>query len=324
MSRWRDNQIATTCNKIVYCMERSELVEKILKLKRERNAVIFAHNYQVPEVQDVADVVGDSLDLSRKAASTDASVIVFCGVHFMAETAKILAPDKMVLIPDLDARCFMADMIDAKSLREYKKKYPKAKVVCYINTTAEVKAECDMCCTSANAVSIIGKIDSDEIIFVPDKYLAANVAKLLKDKGINKKIIPWHGFCPTHLKIIPNYLGNLKTKYPTARIITHPECTPDVNRLSDAVLSTNGMAKFVNGSPDKIFIIGTETGIIYRLKKENPEKTFVPATELAVCPNMKQITLEKVYESLRDMKYEVEVDPTVAEKARDAIVKMID
>lgn len=296
---------------------------KIRALAKEKNAIILAHNYQVPDVQDVADFIGDSLDLSKKAMAAKEKVIVFCGVHFMAETAKILAPEKTVLIPDLEARCFMADMINRKSLIEFKKKYPRAKIVCYINTTADVKAECDAICTSSNAADVVAKMDSDEIIFVPDKYLAAHVEKKLKEKGIKKKIIPWHGFCPTHLKIIPNYLRNLKAKYPKAKIITHPEATPDTNSLSDEVLSTNGMVRYVKESKDKTFIIGTETGIIYRLKKENPDKTFIAATELAVCPNMKQITIDKVYESLRDMKYEVKVEEETAAKAKKALDKMM-
>lgn len=300
-----------------------DIKSKIRALAKEKNAIILVHNYQVPDVQDVADFIGDSLDLSKKALTAREKVIVFCGVHFMAETAKILAPEKTVLIPDLSARCFMADMIDRKSLIEFKKKYPKAKVVCYINTTADVKAECDAICTSSNAADVVARMDSDEIIFVPDKYLAAYVSKKLKEKGINKTIISWHGFCPTHLKIIPNYLRNLRSKYPQAKIITHPEATPDTISLSDEVLSTNGMVRYVKESKDKTFIIGTETGIIYRLKKENPDKTFIAATELAVCPNMKQITIEKVYEALRDMKYEVEVEKEIACKALKALKRMI-
>lgn len=300
-----------------------ELQKKIRALAKERNAIILAHNYQRPEVQDVADFVGDSLDLSKKAAKAKEDVIVFCGVHFMAETAKILAPKKTVLLPNLDAGCFMADMINRKGLIEFKAKHPNAKVVCYINTSADVKAECDAICTSSNAVDVVEKIDSDEIIFAPDKYLAAYVAAQLKERGSKKKIIPWHGFCPTHLKIIPNYIKALRDKYPRAKIITHPECTPDTNRLSDATLSTNGMAKFVKESSDKTFIVGTEIGIIHRLQKENPDKDFIPATELAVCPNMKTITIENVYDSLKYMQYEINVDEKVAAKAKKALDEMI-
>ncbi|MFA4890915.1 MAG: quinolinate synthase NadA [Candidatus Gracilibacteria bacterium] len=300
-----------------------DLVRKINELKKERGAVILAHNYQRPEVQDVADFVGDSLELSREATKIDAKVIVFCGVFFMAETAKLLSPDKIVLIPDPEAKCAMAEMIDVEGLRELKSKHPKAKVVCYVNSTADIKAECDACCTSSNAVSVVAGIDAEEIIFVPDKYLAAYVERQLKKSGVRRKIIPWNGFCPTHVKIIPNYLRDLKKKYPSALIITHPECTPDTNREADAVLSTSGMVKFVKETDADTVIVGTETGIIHKFKKEAPNKMFIPATELAVCPNMKMITLEKVYESLRDMKYEVKVDEKIAKKALKAIDEMM-
>jgi quinolinate synthase len=293
-----------------------DLVKKIKELKKKRNAVILAHNYQRPEVQDVADFVGDSLELSREAAKTGADVIVFCGVNFMAETAKILSPEKTVLIPEKDAKCPMAAMINAEELRALKAKHPKAKVVCYVNTTAEVKAECDVCCTSANAAEIVNKIDADEIIFVPDKYLAANIKT-------SKKIIPWQGFCPTHLKIIPGYLKKLKLKYPNAKVVTHPECTPDVNRLSDAVLSTSQMLRFVKKDSAKTFIIGTEVGIIHRMQKENPGKKFVPASDLCVCPNMKMTTLESVYESLKHMRHKIKLDKKIITSAKKPISKML-
>jgi len=300
-----------------------DLVSEIEKLKKERNAVILAHNYQVGEVQDVADIVGDSLGLSREAASTDADVIVFCGVYFMAETAKILSPEKTVLIPDPDARCNMAAMIDVEGLRALKAKHPSAKVVCYVNTTADIKAESDACCTSANAVSVVEGLDADEIIFVPDKYLCAFVEKELRARGVRKTLIPWQGFCPTHLRIIPDYLRRFREERPEAQIITHPECTPDANACADAVLSTSAMSKFAAESDADEFVVGTEVGMLHRLQKDNPEKKFVAATELAVCPNMKLITLQKVYESLRDMKFEVEVEAGVAEKAKRAIDVMV-
>jgi quinolinate synthase len=300
-----------------------DLVSEIERLKKERNAVILAHNYQVGEVQDVADFVGDSLGLSREAAKTSADVIVFCGVYFMAETAKILSPEKTVLIPDADARCNMAAMIDVEGLRALKAKHPSAAVVCYVNTTADIKAEGDACCTSANAVSVVEGLDADEIIFVPDKYLCAFVEKQLRERGVKKKMIPWQGFCPTHLRIIPNYLRNLREKHPGAKIITHPECTPDANALADAVLSTSKMSKFAAESDAEEIIVGTEVGMLHRLQVDNPGKKFIAATELAVCPNMKLITLQKVYESLRDMKFEVEVEAGVAEKAKKAIDRMM-
>lgn len=304
-------------------MSDMDFAGEIEKLKKERNALVLAHNYQVSEVQDVADFVGDSLGLSQKAAETDADVIVFCGVYFMAETAKILSPGKTVLIPDPEAKCNMAAMIDVEGLRALKAKHPSAAVVCYVNTTAEIKAESDACCTSANAVSVVAGLDADEIIFVPDKYLAAHVEKQLRAKGVRKKIIPWHGFCPTHVRIIPDYLKRLRGKHPGALIMTHPECTPDSNALADEVLSTSGMVRLARESSSEKFVVGTEIGIIHQLKKENPHAEFIPATELAVCPNMKLITLEKVYESLRDMKYEVEVESEIAEKARKAIDVMM-
>ena len=304
-------------------MADTDLAGKIETLKKERNAVVLAHNYQVGEVQDVADYVGDSLGLSRQAAETDADVIVFCGVYFMAETAKILSPEKTVLIPDPDARCNMAAMIDVDGLRALKAKHPNAAVVCYVNTTADIKAESDACCTSANAADVVERMDSEEIIFVPDKYLAAHVEKQLRDRGVHKKIIPWHGFCPTHLKIIPNYIRALREENPGARIITHPECTPDANALSDAVLSTSKMSEFAKTDDAEKFIVGTEIGMLHRLKKDNPDKEFLPATELAICPNMKMITLHKVYESLRDMKHEVEVEDELAKKALKAINEMM-
>ncbi len=300
-----------------------DLVAEIKKLKKEQNAVILAHNYQVGEVQDVADYVGDSLGLSRKAADTDADVIVFCGVYFMAETAKILSPDKTVLIPDPNARCNMAAMIDVEGLRALKAKHPSAAVVCYVNTTADIKAECDACCTSANAVSVVEGLDADEIIFVPDKYLCAYVEKELRARGVKKKLIAWQGFCPTHLRIIPDYLKRLREEHPGAKVITHPECTPDVNRLADGVLSTSAMGKFVAESDAEEFIVGTEVGMLHRLQADNPGKKFLPATELAVCPNMKLITLQKVYESLKDMKYEVRVEAGIAKKAMKAINRMM-
>lgn len=300
-----------------------DLARKISELKKERGALILAHNYQSPDVQDLADFVGDSLELSVIASKTDASLIVLCGVYFMAETAKMLSPEKTVLIPDLNAKCAMAEMIDAEGLKELQAKHPSAKTVCYVNSTASVKAECDACCTSSNAVRVVAGMDSDEIIFAPDKYLAAHVEKELKKQGISKKIIPWNGFCPTHLRIIPNYLRDLKIKYPSAKIITHPECTPDANSFSDAVLSTSAMVKFVKETSADTIIVGTETGIIHKFKKEAPEKKYIPATDLAICPNMKVITPQKVFEALRDMKYRVEIPPEIAKKASKAIFEMM-
>ncbi|MCL5104406.1 MAG: quinolinate synthase NadA [Armatimonadetes bacterium] len=294
------------------------LIEKIAALKHQRGAVILAHNYQLPEVQDIADFTGDSLELSRKAAETDARVIVFCGVHFMAETAKILSPDKTVLIPDIHAGCPMADMINAEQLREFKKLHPGLPVVAYVNTSAEVKAESDICCTSANAVRVVESMDADEILFVPDKSLGAYVAS-----KTSKKIIAYCGFCPTHHRILAQDVIKTKREHPDALIVAHPECTMDAIRLADAVESTSGMIRYVKASSAREFIMCTERGILHRLKKDNPDKVFYNPSPLNICPNMKKITLEKVLWSLEDMQYRVELPQEMIEKARAAIEGMI-
>jgi len=294
------------------------LVENILRLKEKRKAIILVHNYQPPEVQDIADYLGDSLGLSQKATQTDAEVIVFCGVHFMAETASILCPDKTVLIPDITAGCPMADMIDADSLRLLKEEHPDASVVSYVNTTAEVKAESNVCCTSANAIKIVNSLDANKIIFIPDKYLGHYVAG-----KTNKEIIFWEGYCPVHIKILADDILKAKEQHPEAEVIVHPECTPDVIALADKVLSTTGMCHYAKEAKSKEIIVGTEVGIIHRLQKENPDKKFYAASELAICPNMKLNNLEKVLWALEDMKYEVEVEEKIRIKAREAIDKML-
>ena len=297
-----------------------ELVEKIVQLKRERNAVILVHNYQSPEVQDIGDFVGDSLGLSMEAAKTDADVIVFCGVYFMAETAKILSPEKTVLIPDPKAGCPMADMITADELRALKVQHPRAAVLCYVNTTAEVKAECDLCCTSANAVRMVREAlaDRDEIIFVPDKHLGDFVIE-----KTGKNMILWQGFCPTHAKILPEDITEQKRLHPNAAVVSHPECPRAVRHLSDQVLSTEGMCRFVKQSDVREVIVATELGIIHRLQKENPGKVFYPVSSHAVCPNMKRINLEKVLWALEDMYHAVEVPRNVAVRARASIDRML-
>jgi len=298
-----------------------DIIEKIQKLRKERRAVILAHNYQIPEVQDIADYIGDSLGLSIRAAKTDAEVIVFCGVHFMAETAKILSPDKKVILPDLHAGCPMADMIDGKQLRALKTEHPKAKVICYVNTTAEVKAECDLCCTSANAVKMVGEVlkDAEEIVFIPDQYLAAYVTE-----KTGRKMITWHGYCPTHAKILPDHLLQEKERHPAAQIIVHPECRPEVTRIADKVASTEGMLVHVRESDAKEFIVGTEEGVIHRMQKQNPDKILYQPAKAAVCPNMKRINLEKVLWALEDMKNEIIVPPETADRARTSIQRMLD
>jgi quinolinate synthase len=298
------------------------IIDRIKKLKKEKNAVILAHNYQLPEVQDIADFVGDSLGLSIEAARTDAAIIVFCGVHFMAETAKILSPQKIVLLPDKNAGCPMADMIDAEGLKSLQAKHPDAVTVCYVNTSAAVKAYCDYCCTSANAQKIVENIllnhKDREIIFIPDKYLAQYVSAQVK-----YDFIIWEGYCPTHAKILPENIMQAKGLHPKAKVIVHPECRPTVTALADVVTSTEGMSKYIQKAPETEFIIGTETGIIHRMKKENPDKYFYPATEMAVCPNMKKITLEKVLWSLEDLSYEITVPPDIMGKARLSIERML-
>jgi quinolinate synthase len=297
-----------------------KLVSDILKLKQERKAVILAHNYQLGEVQDIADFVGDSLDLSRKAAETDAQVIVFCGVHFMAETAKILSPGKTVLMPDINAGCAMANMITLRQLNEMKKKHPDAVVVCYVNTTAQIKAESDYCCTSANAVKVVQAIPKEkEILFVPDKYLGDYVSK-----QANRKMILWEGFCPTHRRILAEDILKKKAQYPKAEVLVHPECTPDVIAMADKVFSTTGICRYAKESASEEFIIGTEIGILHRLKKENPGKHFYPASELAECSNMKLINLEKILWSLEDMIYPIEVPPDIIRRAKRAIDRMLE
>ena len=294
------------------------IAEKIKALKKKRNAVILVHNYQSPEVQDVADFRGDSLGLSREAAKTSADVIVFCGVHFMAETAAILSPDKIVLLPDENAGCPMADMIDAEQLRELKKKHPGAAVVCYVNSTAEVKAESDYCCPSANAVEILSGIEKNEIIFVPDKYLGSFAAK-----KAGREVILYDGYCPVHMKILPEHLVTAKREHPLAKVLVHPECRTEICDMADEVLSTSGMEKFARSGGSEEMIIGTETGLIYRLQKANPGKKFYPASGGAVCPNMKKTSLEKVLWALEEMKYEIKVDEKTAKAARKAIDRMI-
>ncbi len=296
----------------------AELKEKILALKQERRAVILGHNYQLDEVQDIADFVGDSLDLSQKAASTDAGVIVFCGVHFMAETAAILCPDKTVLLPDAHAGCPMADMVTAAQLRERKAELPGIPVVCYINSSAGVKAESDICCTSANGVKVVESLDAEEVLFVPDQYLGHYIST-----KVDKRLRLWPGYCPTHVMILPEDISRLKREYPGAKAMVHPECRPEVIALADEVLSTSGMLRFAGQTEAEEIIVGTEIGIIHRLKQENPGKKFIPASEQAICPNMKQITLEKILWALEEMAPEVTVPEEIRLEAKKAVDRML-
>ncbi|MFC1940818.1 quinolinate synthase NadA [Chloroflexota bacterium] len=298
----------------------AELIRKISDLKKRKNAIILAHNYQLGEIQDIADFVGDSLELSQKAAKTDADVIIFCGVHFMAETASILCPKKIVILPDTHAGCPMADMITVPGLREKKKEYPKATVVCYVNTTATVKAESDVCCTSANAVQIVEKLDqAEEIIFVPDQYLGHYIST-----KTGRDMILWPGYCPTHMRIQPQEFSRLRAEYPQAKVVVHPECRPEVIALADEVQSTSGICRFSRETEAKEIIVGTEIGILHRLKKENPGKRFIPASEQAVCPRMKLITLETVLWSLESMANQIRIPERTRLKAKAAVDKMIE
>lgn len=297
-------------------MDKEELKQKIFKLKREKNAIILAHNYQIPDIYDVADLIGDSLDLSRKAAETKAEIIVFCGVHFMAESAKILSPEKMVLLPNLEAGCFMAEMITLEKLKQKKKEYPKAKVVCYVNSTAEIKAESDICCTSSNAIKVVQSLDADEIIFIPDQHLGEYVQRFT-----DKKIITWPGFCYVHHALTSEKVLEEKKHHPEAVLIVHPESRAEVVDLADFVTSTNGMLDVIRKSQAKEFLIATEEGMIERLKREFPEKVFFPL--MGICNTMKKITLENTFEALRDEKYEINIRPNIMEKAKNSLEKML-
>jgi len=294
------------------------IVEEINKLKKEKNAIILVHNYQRAEIQDIADYLGDSLELAKQAAETKARIIVFCGVRFMAETAKILSPEKTVIIPRKDAGCPMADMITAEDLRRLKKNYPDAKVVSYVNTNADVKAESDICCTSANAVKVVKNISAKRIIFTPDRNLAAYCQRY-----IDKEIIPWNGYCYVHEKIREEEVSLAKEKFPDALLLVHPECNPSVIDLADEVLSTSGMVSFAKKSDKKRFLIGTEEGLIYRLKKENPEKEFYAAGTAKMCRNMKLTTLNDVYLSLKEERYLIELAGEIIKSAQKALTAML-
>ena len=301
-------------------MTNNNIADRILRLKQKKDAVILAHNYQIGEVQDIADFVGDSLQLSIEASKVKNSIIVFCGVHFMAETAKMLNPGKKVLLPDENAGCPMADMITAQQLEEFKQAHPGAVVICYINSTAAVKALSDICCTSSNAIKVVESVPADkEIIFVPDKYLGSYV-----QSRTGRKMILWNGYCPTHIRINAKNIIELKKKHLDAEIIVHPENTPEVIEVSDRVESTGGMLKYIKGSDKKNFIIGTEIGIIHRLKKKNPGRQFIAAFDRAICPNMKLINMEKVLWSLEEEQTEIMVPADIARKAISAIDRMIE
>jgi len=298
---------------------KSELIEKINILKKEKNAVILAHYYQNIEIDEVADFVGDSLSLSQQAAKTDADIIIFAGVYFMAETAKILSPDKKVILPRLESGCLMADMIDLKLIREFKEKHPDIPVVCYVNSSAEVKAECDICCTSSNAVNVVKSLRVNKVLFVPDTYLGAYVRMQLPDV----EIITYPGYCPTHLRITPEKISEMKKQYPDAEILVHPECHQETIKLADYVGSTAGILKRAKESSSEKFIVGTEKGLVDRLIRYIKNKKFILATEKAVCHNMKWHYLEDIWESLKNEKPEISVPDQIYKKALNSIQRMV-
>lgn len=303
-------------------MNRNSLIEKINELKKSLNAVILVHYYQREEVFDIADYIGDSLGLSQEAAKTDAGIILFCGVKFMAETAAIICPEKKVLLPELTAGCPMAEMITADELKELKSNYDhnELEVVCYVNSNADVKAESTICCTSSNSVKIINSIpETKKIIFVPDKYLASYTERIT-----NRSFIKWAGYCPTHLKILSSDIMNIRNLHPDAKVLIHPECSIEVQKLADVIGSTGGMVDYIKKSYDKEFIIGTENGLIDYLKKIFKDKIFYPVNEEIFCPNMKKINLEKILWSLEDEKYEIKVEPAISEKAKKSISRMLE
>jgi len=291
------------------------LKRKIEALKRERQAIILAHNYQRPEVQDIADYTGDSLELSRIAARTDAKIIVFCGVQFMAETAAILSPDKTVLLPVKEAGCPLADMATPEQLRESREEHPDAAIVSYVNTTATVKAESDICCTSANAVKVVNSIENENVIFVPDRNLGRHAAR-----NSDKNIILWEGWCPTHIALHAADVLKCRQQHPEASFMAHPECSPEVLGMTDEIASTAGMIAYASKSGANQFIVGTEMGLVHRLRKENPQKKFYLPTEYMICPTMKMTSLEKVFLSLDKMEHVI----TIPEEIRVSACKALD
>lgn len=301
-------------------MEINAMVQEIKQLKKEKNAVILAHNYQIPEIQDIADIVGDSLKLSEVAASTDADIIVFCGVHFMAESAKILSPNKKVLLPAIDAGCPMADMVTAEKLRAYKEENPGTQIVVYVNSSAEVKAEADYCCTSSNALKVVQSIESDKILFAPDRNLGSYINAQLFDKQMEL----WNGFCITHERVKEAEIQTVKNKKPGVQVVVHPECNPLVVQHADFVGSTSQILEYVRNSDDKEFIIGTEMGILHTLRSENLYKKFTLLSPGLICYNMKKTSLEDVLHVLKTEENEIIVEETIREKAFKSLNRMLE
>lgn len=296
-----------------------ELINEIKRLKKERNAIIVAHYYQKDEIQEIADIVGDSYLLAKKCAESDAEVICFCGVHFMAESAKLLSPNKTVILPERNAGCRMADMITGGQLKEFKQQHPGVKVMCYINTTAEVKAESDICVTSSNAVKISQNYPADEFLFVPDKNLGSYIADMVPDK----KFTMWEGYCPAHHYVLIKEIEKMKDQHPGAQLVAHPECTKQVTNIADFVGSTQAILDYVIASDSKEFIVGTEEGILYQMKKHCPDKMFYLASPSLVCFNMKEINLEKLLYSLKYLDHQIELDRNIAEKASVCLERML-
>lgn len=300
-------------------MDQEKLKQQIKQLAAERDALLMAHNYQRDEVQEVAEITGDSLALSMAAAETDKQVIVFCGVHFMAESAAILAPEKIVLLPREDAGCPMADMVTADQLREFKAQHPGATVVTYVNSTAAVKAESDICCTSSNAVNVARSLDSDRLLMVPDRNLGRYIAKHVPEK----ECICWEGYCPTHDRLTVAEIKQAKAEHPDAPFVAHPECTPEILELADHICSTSGMYEYARTNPAQKFIIGTEQGILWRLKKESPEKQFILPSRALICPNMKLTSLEDILKCLQTMEPQITVPEDVREQAKLTLDRML-
>ncbi|TCO71018.1 quinolinate synthase NadA [Marinisporobacter balticus] len=301
-------------------MNENEMIQEIERLKKEKNAVILAHNYQIPEIQEIADIVGDSLKLSQEATKTDADIIVFSGVHFMAESAKILSPHKKVLLPAYDAGCPMADMVDGDKLKIFKQEYPDIPIVCYVNSSAEVKAESDICCTSSNAVKIVKSMKEDKLLFVPDQNLGSYIQKQIPEK----EIILWEGFCITHHRVKSIEVNVAKKKHPDALVLVHPECNEAVVSKADFVGSTSEIIDYANRSENKTFIIGTEMGVLHKLRKENPDKKFYLLSPGLTCYNMKKTTLENIYKALVFEQYEIKVEEEIRNKALHSLTRMLE
>ncbi len=296
------------------------IVDDILKLKKSKNAVVLAHCYQNVEIDEVADYIGDSLYLSQMAAKTHADIIVFAGVFFMAQTAKIISPNKKVLLPNMQSGCLMADMVDLKQLEEFKSKHKDVPTVCYINSTAEIKAACDICCTSSNALKIVKSLGVKEVLFLPDTYLGKWVESQLE----NVNVITYPGFCPTHMRILPEYINELKEKYPKSLVLAHPECHKEVCKMADYVGSTSGIMKFAENSDNKTFIIATEKGVVDRLKRDFPQKEFIMVRENIICQNMKHNTLEDILRVLETEENEIQVKSEISQKALKSINRMLE